>query len=229
MAKVLHKKEKLSLQHRILLILHKNSIIFLAALGIIAATLIIIAVVSNVQAKKLEADTQKIEEIQDQYSTYLSTTDTAKKAELKKKITGQLTSIIEKGVKTYPLERALFIQGNLYYKDKEWVKSAESFVKLSNLFPKSYLSAVALIDSAAAYEENNSIDKAMESYQRVVDRYSDMSPDIPSALFSIGRLYEAKKDTKSALKTYNSLIDRFPASNWTNLARSRIIYLETKK
>ncbi len=229
MANIIHKNEKVSFQHKVLLLLHKNGIIILAALGVLAAALIILAVVSNANSKKLEADTQKIEGIQNDYSSYLSATDTAKKAELKKKITSELKEIIAKGVKTYPLERALFIQGNMYYNDKQWKKSSESFIQLSTLFPKSYLSAVALLDAAAAYEENNSLDKALESYQRVVDSYKNMSPDIPHALFSIGRVYEAKKDTKSALKTYNSLIDRFPASNWTNLARSRIIYLETRK
>ncbi len=229
MAKIIHKKEKenLSLQHRILMILHKNGVIFLGALGIIAAAIIILAVISNSNAKKLEADTQKIESIQADYGTLISMTDATKKAALKKKIMNELDVIIKKNVKTYPLERALFIQGHMYYNDKEWAKSAESFVKLGNLFPKSYLSAVALQDAAAAYEENNNIDKAIESYQRVVDHYVTISPDVPHALFSIGRLYETKKDKKAALKTYNSLIDKFPSSNWTNLARSRIIYLET--
>ncbi len=229
MAKIINKNEKVSFQHKVLLLLHKNGIIILAGLGVIAAALIILAVVSNANSKRLEADTQKIERIQNDYSSYFSATDTAKKADLKKKITSELDKLISKGVKTYPLERALFIQGNLYYNEKKWKESAESFTRLSTLFPKSYLSAVALLDAAAAYEENNNFDKAIESYQRVVDSYKDMSPDIPHALFSIGRLYEAKKDNKTALKTYNSLIDRFPASNWTNLARSRIIYLETIK
>ncbi len=229
MANNIDKKDKLSLHHRILLFIHRNGIIFLGFLALIAVALITLAVVSNIRAKNLETDTQKIESIQDEYSSYMSMTDTTKKAELKKKIMKNLGLIIKKGSKTYPLERALFIEGNIFYANSEWVKSSESFDKLAKLFPKSYLAAVALLNASAAYEENKDIDKAIERYQQVVDNYSKVSPDIPNALFSIGRLYEEKKDIKAARKSYNSLIDRFPGSNWTKLARSRIIYLDTIK
>ncbi len=229
MANIIDKKDKLSLNHRILLFIHKNGIIFLGLLGLIAVALITLAVVSNIRAKNLETDTQKIESIQDEYSSYMSMTDTTKKAELKKKIMKNLNLIIKKGSKTYPLERALFIEGNIFYANSEWVKSSESFDKLAKLFPKSYLAAVALLNASAAYEENKDIDKAIERYQQVIDNYSQVSPDIPNAFFSIGRLYEVKKDIKAARKSYNTLIDRFPGSNWTKLARSRIIYLNTIK
>jgi len=229
MANIIDKKEKLSLNHRILLFLHKNGIIFLVLLGLIAVALITVAVVSNIRAKNLETDTQKIESIQDEYSSYMSMTDTTKKAELKKKIMNNINLIIKKGSKTYPLERALFIQGNIFYDNSEWLKSSESFDKLAKLFPKSYLAAVALLNASSAYEENKDIDKAIERYQQVLDNYSQVSPDIPNVLFSIGRLYEVKKDIKAARKSYNNLIDRFPESNWTKLARSRIIFLDTIK
>lgn len=229
MAKNIDKNEKLSLNHKILLFLHRNGVIFLVLLGLIALTLITIAVVSNISSRNLETDTQKIESIQDEYSSYMSMTDKTKKAELKKKIMKDLNLIIKKGSKTYPLERALFIEGNIFYANSEWVKSSESFDKLAKLFPKSYLAAVALLNSSAAYEENKDIDKAIERYQQVLDNYSQISPDIPNVLFSIGRLYEEKNDIKAARKSYNNLIDRFPGSNWTKLARSRIIYLDTLK
>ncbi len=230
MAKIINKKEELTLQHKILIFLHKNGIIFLSALGILVAVIIVLAVMSTSNARKLEADTQKIESIQDDYSTFLSMSDDDKKKnELKNKIIADLKVIIKKGTKNYPYERALLIQGNIYYKDAEWVKSAESFVKIAEYFPDSYIAPIALLNASAAYEENNDIDKAIENYQRVVDNYSDISPDTSSALFSIGRLYETKNDKESALGSYNTLIDRFPGSNWTNLARSRIIYLETRE
>jgi len=229
MANIIDKKDKLSLNQRILLFLQKNGIIFLIFLGLIAVALITLAVVSNIRAKNLETDTQKIESIQDEYSSYMSMTDTTKKAELKKKIMNNLNLIIKKGSKTYPLERALFIEGNIFYANSQWLKSSESFDKLAKLFPKSYLAAVALLNASAAYEENKDIDKAIERYQQVLDNYSQVSPDIPNVLFSIGRLYEVKKDIKAARKSYNNLIDRFPESNWTKLARSRIIFLDTIK
>ncbi len=229
MAKFENKKEKTSLQHRILIFLHRRGTIFLGILGILAAVIIILAVVNSANAKKLEADTRRIESIQDEYSKLITITDEKEKAEKEKKIIGELNSIIDKGTKNYPYQRALFILGNIQYNNGEYDKSAENFMKLVKYFSKSYLSPIALMDAAVDYEAMGQIDKAIENYQRVADEYKDLSPDADRSLFTIGRLYEEKGDTDAALKAYNSLIDTFPASNWTNLARSRIIYLETRK
>ena len=229
MAKSEDKNEKLNLQHRILLFLHKRAVIFLGILGVLAVLIIVMSVYNSVNAKKLETQTKMIESIQDDYQSLAAVTDDTKKAEKEKKIIEDLEGIVNKGDKNYPMERALFILGNIYYTKENWEKAAENFMKLSELFPKSYLAPVSLLNAAAAFEELENYDKAIEDYQKVVDKYQDISPDADRALFAIGRLYEAKSDKDAAVKTYNSLIDTFPSSNWTNLARSRIIYLETLK
>ncbi len=229
MANSKDKNEKLTLQHRILLFLHKRGLIFLGILGILAAFIIAMAVYNSVNAKKLETETRKIESIQDEYGKLLTLSDEKAKAEKEKKIIEELNNIINEGTKNYPYERALFILGNIYYSDKQWKDSADAFMKITKAFPKSYLSPISLINAAAAYEELGNIDKAIENYQRVVDEYKNISPDAARSMFAIGRLYEEKSDFDAAKKTYNNLIDTFSSGNWTNLARSRIIYLETRK
>ena len=229
MAKSENKNEKLNLQHRILLFLHKRAVFFLGILVALTVLVIIMGVYNSVNAKKLESQTRMIESIQDDYQSLAAITDDTKKAEKKKKIIEKLEDIVAKGDKNYPMERALFILGNIYYAEDNWKKAADNFMNLSELFPKSYLAPVSLLDAAAAFEEMETYDKAIENYQKVVDNYQGISPDADRAMFGIGRLYEAKSDKAAAVKTYNSLIDTFPSSNWTNLARSRIIYLETFK
>ena len=46
-----------------------------------------------------------------------------------------------------------------------------------------------------------------------------------ATIFALGRLHESTEDTDSARSYYERLIDEYPASGWTNLARSRIITL----
>ncbi len=229
MANSENKNEKLNLQHRILLFLHKRAVLFLGILGALTILVIVMSVYNSVNAKKLESQTRMIESIQDDYQSLASITDDAKKTGKEKKIIKELEDIVTKGDKNYPTERALFMLGNIYYTEENWEKAADNFMNLSELFPKSYLAPVSLLNAAAAYEELENYDKAIEDYQKVVDNYQDISPDADRAMFGIGRLYEAKSDKDAAVKTYNSLIDTFPSSNWTNLARSRIIYLETVK
>ena len=78
------------------------------------------------------------------------------------------------------------------------------------------------------YESNEKTDEAIEEYQVVIEKYSSVSPEISNVYFSIGRLFEKKSDKEAALEVYNKMLDNFPDSNWTNLARSRIIYLESR-
>ncbi len=229
MAKSEDKNEKLNLQHRILLFLHKRGLFFLGLLGILAVFIIVMAVYNSANARKLESQTSMIEKIQDDYANLQTLTDEKAKSEKEQKIMEELGAIVEKGDRNYPLERALFILGTIHYSKKEWDKSTENFMKLADTFPKSYLTPISLLNAAAAFEESGNTDKAIENYQRVVDNYKDISPDAARALFAIGRLYEEKTEKDAAVKTYNTLIDTFPSSNWTNLARSRIIYLETIK
>jgi len=120
------------------------------------------------------------------------------------------------------------MRANLNYQEKEWNKSIVDFKLLASDYPNSYLAPISLTNAASAYEELKEIKNAIEIYQLVIEKYLGTSPEIPNIYFSIGRLYEQNQDTNAALVEYNNLVDTFPDSNWTNLARSRIIYLESK-
>ena len=66
---------------------------------------------------------------------------------------------------------------------------------------------------------------ALELLNRLVDLYDAQSAEIPRALFSIGRINEGLDQIVEAAESYNQLIDDYPGSSWTNLARDRIITL----
>ena len=66
---------------------------------------------------------------------------------------------------------------------------------------------------------------ALDILNRLVEQYDAESAEIPRALFSIGRINEGLDNIVDAAESYNRLIDDYPASSWTNLARDRIITL----
>lgn len=222
------KTEKIALKSKLSLAIQKNSKILLGALSIIVLVVIGLLIFNSQQLKNLENYTQQIEVIQDDYAGLSILTNENEKIESEKEILINLDTLIESSPKNYALQRALFIRANIYYNNKDWDKSIKDFKLIASDFSNSYLSPISLINAASAFEESNRIDEAIETYQSVILNYSTISPEIPNIYFSIGRLYEQKEDTKSALVEYNNLVDTFPDSNWTNLARSRIIYLESK-
>ena len=222
------KSEKIAFKHKLSIVIQKNSKILLGVLTVIVLVVIGLLIFNSLQLKSLEKYTQQIEAIQDEYAELSYITDEKEKDEAEKQIILNLDSLIEGSPKNYAFQRALFIRANLQYKNENWNKAIEDFMVIVSDFSNSYLAPISLINAASAYEESNRIDDAIETYKLVIEEYSTVSPEIPNIYFSIGRLYEQKNDIKAALDEYNKLVDTFPDSNWTNLARSRIIYLESR-
>lgn len=222
------KSEKAAFKQKLALLIQKNSLVLIAFITLITLVVIGLLIYNSIQLKKLETYTQEIEVIQDDYSKLSTLTDENEKKEAAAEILEELNSLINRSPKNYAYQRALFIRGNLYYQEDNLDQAIEDFESISLIFPKSYLAPISLINAATAYEDLNKIDDAIEIYMTVLDRYSKVSPEIPNIYFTLGRLYEQKDNNKAALEQYNNLVDIFPDSNWTNLARSRIIYLESR-
>lgn len=125
---------------------------------------------------------------------------------------------------TYAHRQSLFLMGQYYIVLEEWEKAAVSFQKIYNEFPKVYLAPVALLNAAAALENAKQLEKAISLLLKM-ESYED-SPLLPLGLFNLGRLYEQSSQVDKAKIYYSKLEEKFPESSWTNLARSRRIYLE---
>lgn len=222
------KSEKIVLKQKLAVTIQKNSKILLSFLVLIVLVIIGLLIFNSLELKSMEKYTQQIEAIQDDYAELLYITDDNEKKEAEELILENLNTLIKTTPKNYALQRALFIRANIQYKNKNWDKAIEDFINIANDFSNSYLASISLINAASAFEEADKIDDAIETYKRVIEKYSAVSPKIPNVHFSIGRLYEQKEDFVAALTEYNNLVDTYPDGNWTNLARSRIIYLESR-
>jgi len=126
---------------------------------------------------------------------------------------------------TFAEQRALFTRGQ-YFIDKEmWEEAAGDFYSLYEGFPKSYLAAVSLYNAASVMEEAGNLDKSFEYFETLVNEYYETAPEAPEALFQLGRLQEKMGDSEKAIEYYEQLILDFSDTEWTNLAKSRIISL----
>jgi tetratricopeptide (TPR) repeat protein len=187
----------------------------------------VLAVYTVVKERKIEAGTAIAEELQENFVLWQNG-DEDKRSELESGINDQIENITSDFSGTFAHQRALMIEGNMAWEKEQWDDAVLAFEEISRRYPKSYLAPVALMNQAATLEESGKGKEAVEVYQKVVENYSSVSPDAPRALFSIARLYETTGQEEAAFGAYQEVIDTFPDSDWTKLARDRIIYLETR-
>lgn len=205
-------------RHRVLLIIG-----FLAVL----AALLAYGIFDYVSAQRELKYIGLTEQAQESYSKYLYA-EGDEKDSLREEIKTKLDEVLNAGGKRYAKERAHFLSGTVAVEDKDWASAAEHYMAIFDGYPRSYLAPVAAFDAAGAYEESGDTDTAITVLKKLVDIYSETSSVAPRALFNLGRLQDTTGSTAEALLTYNRLVDLYPDSNWTKLARTRIIALNTE-
>lgn len=126
---------------------------------------------------------------------------------------------------TYAGSRALWILSQIEEKlgnEGEQEKLLERLLEYYPDSPLNILATYALLDIRARQGRN---EEAQRLLQRLLER-----PDVPAlfkeeALFFLGLLQEAV-DPATAKRTWSELIQTYTASDWTKLARSRILRSE---
>ena len=201
-------------------------LIVIVAVGI--AFVIGYTIYSEVNTKRTEKATALAEAVQTDFSNWKSESNTQKKQQLAKTINTQIDNILKHYPRTYAAQRALFVRADLAYDDKNWKTAISSYEELASRFPNSYLAPLSLVNAAAAAEEAGNPKKAIELDKQVLN-FKGLVPEIPGTIFALGRLYEGQGNTKEADVYYNMLVNSYPSSGWTNLARDRIIFLAAQK
>jgi tetratricopeptide (TPR) repeat protein len=108
---------------------------------------------------------------------------------------------------------------------KEWALAEEAWFTASKKAPKIFLAPFSLFNAGVAAEEQGNLDKAIE-YHTLCVEYSGLNPAAVRAQFSIGRIQEQLNNTEEAIEAYRKVIENWSGNtNWSNLARSRIIAL----
>jgi TolA-binding protein len=155
-------------------------------------------------------------------------TDPEEKGKKETTLVKDVEALIGKYAGTFAAQRAYAVRANIAFENKDWDKAAETWIELARKAPKSYIAPIALMNAAAALEEKGDPAKSLEILESLTKGYSTAFPEMPRVLFSIGRLSEAKESFETASTNYNKIIDEYPSSSWTKLARNRIIYLKTQ-
>ena len=91
---------------------------------------------------------------------------------------------------------------------------------------KAYTAPVCYYNLGASYEELGKLSEAADAYKAAAE-FEDFGM-ASHAYFSLGRVREAQGDYAGALEAYTSLNDKFSDDDWSHLAKTRIIELQSE-
>ncbi len=228
--------------------LHRFRFVLIGLLAAIIVFVIVYFVATEIRNDRIEQSTARVERVEQDFESWLTNkrrseapAETAAGEDVEAEeedsqspveaderaqdILRRLNDIIESYPNLYSAQRALYVRGRYYFETEQWNESAASFVALADRFPKSYLASISLINAAISMEEAENFVNAVSYYERTLDEYVGDTPEIPAVLFSLGRLHEQMSEPESARTYYERILDEYPSSGWTNIAQTRIIYL----
>ena len=190
----------------------------------IAVVVVALVIVLSVQNARNEAALEAVETLQTEFDEWSSLPEDEREAGLGE-LSEQAAEIVDAYPRTYAAARARIVEAQALFELERWEEAAGRFSEVARIKPDTYLAPVSLMDAAVALENAGQTDRALELHRRIVDEYDDASAETPRALFAIGRIHESQDRIAEAAEAYRQLIDDYPASSWTNLARNRIITL----
>ena len=205
--------------------IHKSRYILIGLLTGFVILVITWLVAGEIKANRIESSTILVESAQKKFEQLVNEEDEERIAALGEELVSDLNRIIDEYPKLYAGQRALHLLGSYYFTFEEWELSQKAFLRLADRFPKSYLAPVSRINAAVALEEGGEYSRAIETYEQVIAKHKDRSPEIARVLFSLGRLNESHGTREAAFEYYNRVVDDYGWSSWTKLAQDRIIYL----
>ena len=199
---------------------HRTTIMI--TVGVIVVAVVALIIVLSVQNSRTERSLAAVDELREDFDDWLESDAEAAAYDL---LAEDAASIIDSYPGTYAAARARLIDAKALVELERFEEAAAIFLEVAEQASDTYLAPVSLMDAAIALEHAGDSDRALEIHRRLADEYGDDTAEVPRALFSIGRLNEQADRVADAADAYRRLIDDYPASSWTNLARNRIITL----
>jgi tetratricopeptide (TPR) repeat protein len=167
------------------------------------------------------------EELNDRYETMLPSITEDYFTDDVKSFLDELTDFAKKH-SGFAGGRAWLIIGGIHAAKNEWDQAETAYAAAARTAAKTYLAPIAWFNAAAAAEEQDKTNEAIGYYGSSLAAPAVFSA-APRAQFSVGRLHETLNEDEKAIEAYRAVISGWPYDRvWTNLARSRIIALETK-
>lgn len=219
-----HTEEKILERISDFLINNKKPLLIILAAVVLAIAIVLVSlsIVNNNKAAML----LEIDSLEARYQNLLQQDDTTDdySANLET-LKNDLNILAEKGGSSYPVIKANYLLGSLAAEKENWENAEAYFQKAYEIGTKFYTAPLALINVGVALEEQGKVDEALKTYVKVWDEFGTDSAVGAKALFSQARIYDNQGDSELAKALFNQLIDNFPNSDYSKIAKNQVIYL----
>ena len=204
--------------------IEKNKKAFIAILIVLVCCLIGYIIFASVAKSNKSKNLQALDEISYELTSKSSDLEDAE-------IEARIATALEKAA---PLTkkggvvgaRANMFCAELAFRQEKYEDAANYWKDAAAKAKKSYLAPISYFNLATCYENLGNVDAAMENYKLAADNNDFVMRT--HAMFSYGRILEAKADYAKAAAAYTELNDNFPSDSWAKLAKSRLISLKNE-
>jgi tetratricopeptide (TPR) repeat protein len=114
-----------------------------------------------------------------------------------------------------------FLRADLYYRTKDYAKSAEMYGTIAQIGNPTEVRPLALSAQSSALEMAGSLPEAQAATQQFLDRYPDHYLTA-SMYLSQARLAEMTNNAAVAAAIYDRFLTLYPQTPWTAFVRSRV-------
>lgn len=218
------KAEKKTKSEKLNGFLDTNKKPLLAVLIVVIVALIGYVVFDVVSSKVTAKNLAKIEAISYELtnkSSALSTEDLTAKI---KTTIDELTPYANKGGVVGV--RANMLCAELKYYEKDYNAAISYWESAAKKGKKSYTTPIAYYQMGVCYEMINDFAKAADCYKNAAE-VKDFKL-ASHAMFSYGRVLESQNNYEGAVEAYQAVYDNFEGDEWANVAKSRILTLQTQ-
>lgn len=194
-------------------------------LGAVAVLLLLIVAgfaYQSIQQNRINAASRLVEQLEQSYFDWLQAGEENRDSAFEV-FHNYYSEAIESFSRSYAADLSVFLYAQIRYNQENYLEAAELFSQAASRV-NSHLAPVAAMNSAAAFEQINQTDDAIEMYNHVVQSFGSDAAESARAMFSLGRLHE-NSDLQTALMWYERINEDFPRSEWNQLANNRIIAL----
>ncbi len=194
----------------------KKVLLGFAGLMVAAVALIVISFfVSNYSITQ----TEKYETVMEKYAKIDSSdVDSLKKS------ADELIDLADNTAFGFASEMPYYVAGNIYFNIGKFSEAEDLLMKYVKSSSSDIFVPLAILKAAIAAEEQGQIDRALDYCKKLEKQYSD-APIQDQVLYSSGRLYSLKGDSKMAKKYYDDLIQLYPRSRMAERAKKRAFFI----
>lgn len=139
----------------------------------------------------------------------------------------QLRQVADQHAGTATAGESLLRLGNILYELGKYDQAREAFARYLGAYSRGPLRMKAAIGKAYAEESKGDLQAAEETLLSAL-RLAKGDPLTGEAEVSLARLYEAQKKTDEAVKLYGQIAEKYPHTQWAQIAAIRLPALHAK-